>query len=148
MKPLVVIVDDEQGILTTLSHVLEDEGFRTITTRSGEEALQLYRKRRPGAGFLGIRVPGPGRLRARQRVRGVDAHRPPGKASDPPRQYLPPPGLPLLQATDTPQRTIRDSTVIYGLGLHSGSRTGMTMPPLPPHSGIPFLKLPKGTKIH
>ena len=39
MKPLVLIVDDEQGILTTLSHVLEDEGFRTLATRSGEEAV-------------------------------------------------------------------------------------------------------------
>lgn len=40
------------------------------------------------------------------------------------------------------QRTIRRSTVIYGLGLHSGTRTGMVIQPLPPNSGIHFLTLP------
>ena len=39
------------------------------------------------------------------------------------------------------------SSVIYGLGLHSGGRTGMVMQPLPPDSGIHFLTLPSGTPI-
>jgi len=205
MKPLVLIVDDEQGILTTLSHVLEDEGFRTITTRSGEEALQLYRKRRPAVVFLVIWLPDRdgletlktlremdpdvavimisghgtaptavtsikmgaydylekplaynkvlealnGALAARKARVGSEAapHLEFGKGTEVPRQYLPPPGLALLQVTDTPQRTIREGTVIYGLGLHSGNRTGMAMQPLPPNSGIHFLTLPKGTQI-
>jgi UDP-3-O-[3-hydroxymyristoyl] N-acetylglucosamine deacetylase len=205
MKPLVLIVDDEQGILTTLSHVLEDEGFRTITTRSGGEALQLYRKRRPAVVFLDIWLPDRdgletlktlremdpdatvimisghgttptavssikmgaydylekplaynrvlealnGALAARKAVAGGEAaaHLELGKGTEAPRHYLPPPELPLLQTTDTPQRTIRESTVIYGLGLHSGSRTGMAIQPLPPNSGIHFLTLPKGTQI-
>ena len=37
--------------------------------------------------------------------------------------------------------------MIYGIGLHSGGRTGMTVQPLPPDSGIHFLTLPKGTQI-
>jgi UDP-3-O-acyl N-acetylglucosamine deacetylase len=204
MKPLVLIVDDEQGILTTLSHVLEDEGFRTITTRSGEEALRLYRKRRPAAVFLDIWLPDLDGLETLKRLREVDpdaavimisghgtaptavtsikmgaydylekplaynrvlealngalaarkvvsagaavAHLDLGKGGEA-RRYLPPPGLPLLQVSDTPQRTIRESTVIYGLGLHSGSRTGMVIQPLPPNSGIHFFTLPKGTQI-
>ena len=32
------------------------------------------------------------------------------------------------------QRTIRHSTVVYGLGLHSGQRTGMVLQPLPPRT--------------
>jgi UDP-3-O-[3-hydroxymyristoyl] N-acetylglucosamine deacetylase len=205
MKPLVLIVDDEQGILTTLSHVLEDEGFRTVTTRSGEEALALYRKRRPAAVFLDIWLPDLDGLETLKRLREMDpdaavimisghgtaptavtsikmgaydylekpltynkvlealngalavrkahvgseaaAHLEFGKGTEVPRQYLPPPGLALLQVTDTPQRTIRESMVIYGLGLHSGSHTGMAIQPLPPNSGIHFLTLPKGTLI-
>ena len=38
MSQLVMIVDDEPGILTTLSKVLNDEGYRTVTTPSGAEA--------------------------------------------------------------------------------------------------------------
>jgi len=72
MKPLVLIVDDEPGILTTLSHILEDEGFRTITTRSGQEALQLYRRRRPAAVFLDIWLPDRDGLETLKALREMD----------------------------------------------------------------------------
>jgi hypothetical protein len=36
---------------------------------------------------------------------------------------------------------------MYGLGLHSGGRTGMVLQPLPPGSGIHFLSLPSGDLI-
>jgi len=52
-----------------------------------------------------------------------------------------------LRESAVPQRTVRSSTVIYGLGLHSGRQTGMVMQPLPPGSGIHFLTLPQGTII-
>ncbi len=37
-----------------------------------------------------------------------------------------------------PQRTLRQSMVLYGTGLFSGMRTGLLLQPLPPHSGILF----------
>ncbi len=37
-----------------------------------------------------------------------------------------------------PQRTLRQSMVLYGTGLHSGKKTGLLLQPLPPHSGILF----------
>jgi UDP-3-O-acyl N-acetylglucosamine deacetylase len=58
------------------------------------------------------------------------------------RDIHPPPAHPLLEVTDVPQRTIRRSTVLYGLGLHSGGRTGMAIQPLPAGSGIHFVTLP------
>jgi UDP-3-O-acyl N-acetylglucosamine deacetylase len=204
MKPLVLIVDDEPGILTTLSHILEDEGFRTLTTGSGQEALQLYRRRRPAVVFLDIWLPDrdgletlkalremdpeaavimisghgtaptavtaikmgaydylekplaysrvlealTGALAARKATTGKEtAPLELGRATEAHRQFLPPPQLSLLRESATPQRTIATSTVIYGLGLHSGNRTGMAVQPLPPDSGIHFLTLPKGTQI-
>ena len=59
----------------------------------------------------------------------------------------PPPIFDLIQEGEEPQRTVRNSTVVYGLGLHSGTRTGMVLQPLPVDSGIHFLTLPKGTLI-
>lgn len=37
-----------------------------------------------------------------------------------------------------PQRTIRQSVVLYGTGLHSGMKTGLLLQPLPPNHGILF----------
>ena len=58
------------------------------------------------------------------------------------REISPPTNLPIVKNGRKHQKTIKRSTVIYGLGLHSGKRTGMVLQPLPPNSGIHFLTLP------
>lgn len=58
------------------------------------------------------------------------------------RDLVSPPLLPIVKNGRKHQKTIKRSTVIYGLGLHSGTRTGMVMQPLPPNSGIHFFTLP------
>jgi len=204
MNELILIVDDEEGILTTMSQVLGDEGYRTLTTTSGSEALELYREHRPDVVFLDIWLPDLDGLEALQALIEMDPqvlvvmmsghgtsatavksikmgandylekplsydqtvnavrdalevratretagergvleaarHQPVG-------ELQPPPELPLLAATDRPQRTVKTSSVIYGLGLHSGGRTGMVLQPLPPDSGIHFITLPAGNVI-
>ncbi len=62
-------------------------------------------------------------------------------------EIAPPPVLPIVKNCRKHQKTIKRSTVIYGLGLHSGKRTAMVMQPLPPNSGIHFLTLPAETVI-
>ncbi len=203
MNELVLIVDDEPGILTTLSHILSDEGYRTLTTTSGEEALELYRSHRPEVVFLDIWLPDRDGLETLQAIRehdpdaavimmsghgtsstavkaikmgahdylekplsydqaveavvaALDARRPrtgqvlERAASEPAtahRRFVAPPALPMLATSGRLQRTIRSSSVMYGLGLHSGQRTGMVMQPLPPDSGIHFVTLPRGTVV-
>ena len=58
------------------------------------------------------------------------------------KEIVGPPPLSIVRNARKHQKTIKRSTVIYGLGLHSGTRTGMVMQPLPPNSGIHFLTLP------
>ena len=58
------------------------------------------------------------------------------------KEIVAPAMLPIVRNGRKHQKTIKRSTVIYGLGLHSGTRTGMIMQPLPPNSGIHFLTLP------
>jgi UDP-3-O-acyl N-acetylglucosamine deacetylase len=201
MSVLVLIVDDEPGILSTLSSILSDEGYRTVTTTSGEEALRLYREQRPAVVFLDIWLPDRDGLETLQAIRehdpdaavimmsghgtsstavkavkmgaydylekplsydqaveaveGALGRRIPAAAGDglgsagvaQGRVFTPPPTLSLLQESDLPQRTIRTSSVLYGLGLHSGGRTGMVMQPLPADCGIHFLTLPRGIEI-
>ncbi len=207
MNELVLIVDDEPGILATLSDILGDEGYRTRTTTSGREALEIYRSERPDLVFLDIWLADRDGLETLQALKEVDpaaavimisghgtastavksikmgAHdylekplsyaqtlsavtaalalrqgggarkgRPPGvleieRRMETARRIEPPPELPQLQTVDVPQRTIREASVIYGLGLHSGGRTGMVIQPLPPDSGIHFLTLPQDVLI-
>jgi UDP-3-O-[3-hydroxymyristoyl] N-acetylglucosamine deacetylase len=206
MNELILIVDDEPGILTTLAQILGDEGYRTLVTTSGEEALHLYREQRPDVVFLDIWLPDWDGLETLQALRDVDpdaavimmsghgtsetavksikmgahdylekplsydrtvtavqealeAKRARIMASgngvleesreriEPVMAFKPPPELTLLQTTDRPQRTIRDASVIYGLGLHSGGRTGMVVQPLPPDAGIHFITLPRGVTM-
>lgn len=58
------------------------------------------------------------------------------------REIAPPPLLPIIRSGRKHQKTIKRSTVIYGMGLHSGTRTGMVLQPLPPNRGIHLLTLP------
>lgn len=207
MSELVLIVDDEPGILTTLGGILSDEGYETLTTTSGEEALILYREKRPAVVFLDIwladrdglevlralreedqatavvMMSGHGTTstavkaikmgafdylekplsyrRAVEAASGALSYRrsllesgPAGAAPGVPvdraeadRRFAAPPDLPLLAATGRRQRTIQHSHVVYGLGLHSGQRTGMVLQPLPENSGIHFVTLPTGIEI-
>lgn len=204
MNELILIVDDEPGILEAMQGILDDEGFRTIVTTSGDEALRLFEVDRPDVVFLDIWLPDRDGLETLQAIRRIDPHaavvmmsghgtsatavrsikmgahdyleKPlsydqtlhairsalearSGAASDaevleasrdrvePVREFPRPAELTLLSETSRPQRTLATSMVIYGLGLHSGSRTGMVLQPLPPDTGIHFLTLPRGVVI-
>ena len=203
-QPLALIVDDEPGILTTLAGVLTDQGYRTLATRSGQEALEIYRRDQPDLVFLDVWLPDRDGLETLRALRAQDPtaavvmmsghgttatavraikmgayeylEKPlsyaqvveaangalhqrraaPGtvapilETSAEPyagRHLAPAPALPQLRESKQPQRTIQHSTVIYGLGLHSGGRTGMVIQPLPPDSGIHLFSLPTGTHI-
>ncbi len=204
---LVLIVDDEPGILTTLAGVLSDEGYRTVCTGLGAEALDLYSSEQPDVVMLDVWLPDHDGLETLQALRELDptaavimmsGH---GTAStavkaikmgaydyvekplsyhltvetvigaleyrrsvasdrqlltslektkdrlETPADLTGPPLFGLVQRTDLPQKTIAGSTVIYGLGLHSGSRTGMSIQPLPADSGIHFTILPTNTHV-
>ena len=201
MGKLVLVVDDQPSILTTLSAILADEGYRTITTESGEDALRLYEETRPDVVFLDIWLADMDGLETLQALRqrdpraavimisghgtaptavqalkmgasdfiekplsyaqvvaavaGALARKESGAAPlpflgedpVPPPDLAPPPALPLLRTGSEPQRTLRASTVLYGLGLHSGARTGMALQPLPPDSGLHIVTLPTRTHV-
>ncbi|MDX1503757.1 MAG: UDP-3-O-acyl-N-acetylglucosamine deacetylase [Thermoanaerobaculia bacterium] len=206
-KQTVMIVDDEPGIVAALSGVLSDEGFDTVCTGSGREAVDIYRRLKPDCVFLDVWLPDRDGLETLQALRELDpaaavvmmsGHGTTSTAVtaikmgaydyvEKPLSYQeaveaargavehrhaletdsslltslektaerverrhdlrPPPLFPLVREGSEPQRTIRRSTVIYGLGLHSGGRTGMVIQPLPPDRGIHFVTLPRNTHI-
>ncbi|MFW6052836.1 MAG: sigma-54-dependent transcriptional regulator [Desulfosalsimonas sp.] len=58
MFPTILIVDDEESILKSLSGILMDEGFETITATNGYEALQRIEEQAPDLVLLDIWMPG------------------------------------------------------------------------------------------
>ncbi len=184
MEEPILIVDDEEKIRTMLRGVLQDEGFRTLETDSGEKVLDLVAKWHPRLVLLDIWMPhvdgialleqlqsrdpelpvivisGHGTietavratklgaadflekpfsldtlLRSVQRALGKE----PRHATAAQIAAAADADIPAGHATrKIPARTIRQSVVVHGRGLHSGVRTGIILHPLPPGSGIVF----------
>lgn len=57
-KATILLVDDEEGILETLSGILEDEGYEVSTVSSGEKALVLVKELSPDVVILDVWMPG------------------------------------------------------------------------------------------
>src|ERR1035437_8428358 len=70
----VLIVDGEYGIRTSLTGVLEDEGYETSAVESGEDCLQALAERQFDVVLLDIWLPGIDGLEVLQRVRALENH--------------------------------------------------------------------------
>jgi UDP-3-O-acyl N-acetylglucosamine deacetylase len=216
----VLIVDDEESILESLTGILEDEGYQTITARNGIEALEISGREFPDVTFLDIWMPDMDGLEVLRRLRTQDSdkviimisghgtiasavkavksgafdfiekplnmdevllslekaleHRglllenrrlrelvrrkdheaqlhlfPKMEAVETEEQAVPPiepvkdrpsqtASRSLPQGKGVLQRTLKQSMVLYGTGLHSGLKTGLMLQPLPLNSGILF----------
>ncbi len=73
-RPLLVIVDDEQGILDVVSRFAERAGFDVATCADGREAIALIQTRRPDLVMVDLRMPEVGGLDILRAIRDVDAH--------------------------------------------------------------------------
>ena len=70
-KALVMIVDDEEGIRETLSGILEDEGYESLTASSGEEAIKKAKEITPDVVLLDVWLPGMDGIAALQELKGA-----------------------------------------------------------------------------
>ena len=58
MRETVLIVDDEESILRSVSDILADEGYRTVTACDGHQALQRITESPPDVVLLDVAMPG------------------------------------------------------------------------------------------
>ena len=58
MEKKVLVVDDDERVVQSIAGVLEDEGFRVTTARSGEEAIGMFKEEGPDVTLLDIWMPG------------------------------------------------------------------------------------------
>lgn len=71
MKPLVLVVDDEESICSSLCSVLEDESYITICAGNGQEALQQVIEHKPELIFLDMWMPGWDGVETLERIKQV-----------------------------------------------------------------------------
>lgn len=74
MSDTICLVDDEPGILKTLSELLEDEGYQVTSAKSGMDALDVIRQDPPDLVFLDIWMPDLDGLEVLKRVRQQFPH--------------------------------------------------------------------------
>lgn len=75
-EPLVLIVDDEQGIRESLSDIFKDEGYSVIEADSGEKAVSIVKEQTPDLVLLDIWLPGMDGIEALERIRGISSELP------------------------------------------------------------------------
>lgn len=68
-EPLLLVVDDEAGILRLIKLELSAQGFRVITASDGESAIAMAEEHRPDAILLDIMMPGASGLEVMRRLR-------------------------------------------------------------------------------
>jgi two-component system, NtrC family, nitrogen regulation response regulator NtrX len=71
VKTQVLIVDDEEGIRESLSQIMEDEGYETVTASSGEEAIRVLRETMPDLVLLDIWMAGIDGIETLQEIKAV-----------------------------------------------------------------------------
>ena len=57
-KATILIVDDEEGIVESLTGILEDEGYAVMSASSGEKALKRFDEHIPDLILLDVWMPG------------------------------------------------------------------------------------------
>ncbi len=69
MKKRVLVVDDEQTILQSVTDILEDEGFPALTAPDGNSALKIMEEDLPDLVLLDVWMPGMDGLEVLRRIR-------------------------------------------------------------------------------
>lgn len=72
-KAKLLVVDDEEDILNTLSGSLEDEGYEVWTARDGAEAMEVVRTKHPDVILLDIWLPGMDGIQTLKAIKEFDA---------------------------------------------------------------------------
>jgi DNA-binding response OmpR family regulator len=68
-NPTVLVAEDDEDILLLVATRLTRDGFDVVTARTGVEALELVRERRPQVAVLDIGMPPPDGLEVVRRIR-------------------------------------------------------------------------------
>ena len=73
-RPLLLVVDDEQGILDVVGRFARRAGFDVVTCSTGQEAVSQMQIRRADLVMVDLRMPDVGGLDVLRSIRETDPH--------------------------------------------------------------------------
>ena len=71
MDKKVLVVDDEESVVQSITGVLEDEGFQVASAKSGKEAIGIFQGERPDVTLVDIWMPGMDGIEVLKRLKGI-----------------------------------------------------------------------------
>ncbi len=69
----ILLIEDDEGIITPLSMYLEQSGFRLSVARNGLDAVQIFRDEKPHVVILDINLPGKSGIEVCREIRELGA---------------------------------------------------------------------------
>lgn len=69
MNEKILVVDDDKDMCWILSQILEEEGYKVLTSSSGKEAIKVTKKEKPNLILLDLEMPGINGVETLRRVR-------------------------------------------------------------------------------
>ena len=69
----VLIVDDEESIQILYREEFQEEGYQVISALNGEQALHLFRQKKPDLVILDIQMPGINGIEVLRQMKDLDA---------------------------------------------------------------------------
>ena len=72
-KATILIVDDEESIVETLTGIFEDEGYEVVSASSGEKALEYFDDLSPEVVLLDVWMPGMDGIETLKMIRGKNS---------------------------------------------------------------------------
>ncbi|MBN2687399.1 MAG: sigma-54-dependent Fis family transcriptional regulator [Deltaproteobacteria bacterium] len=76
MKPTILIVDDENLLLSSLEKALSGNGYHALTAKNGKGALDLFEKYNPDLVLLDVKLPDIDGMHLLRKIKELDMHRP------------------------------------------------------------------------
>jgi two-component system, NtrC family, response regulator HydG len=73
-RPLLVVVDDEQGILDVVSRFAERAGYEVVPCADGRSGITQIQTRRPDLVLMDLRMPDVGGIEILRAIREIDPH--------------------------------------------------------------------------
>jgi len=68
----ILLIDDDEFMLSTLSDLLVTAGFDVIQTADGPQGIELFERRKPAAVILDLGLPSMDGLQVLKRIRQID----------------------------------------------------------------------------
>ncbi len=70
-SPVILVVDDEEGLREGLSGLLEDEGYRVLCASTGEQAFEIVRQTHVDLVLTDMKMPGMNGIELLKKVRAI-----------------------------------------------------------------------------